>query len=170
MLEATARTFVAAPLLLVASAFLGACESKTLPATIPVTVGGKTFNCKLAITEAAREQGLGGVKELGPDEGMIFAFTDAAPRNFWMRRCVMGLDIAFIDPFGFVTAVHTMPQEDLQREGETDDQYFGRLKRYPSVAPAQYALEVAPGALAPLGVRRGVRVEFDRALLKTHTE
>ena len=49
---------------------------------------------------------------------------------------------------------------------ESESAYLGRLKRYPSGAPAQFALEVAPGTLEKLGVRRGSRVEFDAAALK----
>ena len=147
-----------------------ACGPSAPLGTMPVTVGGKTFECRISATEATREQGFGGVSSLSSTEGMIFAFSGAATHNFWMRRCVMDLDIAFIDPLGFVTAVHTMPKEELQREGETEDEYLARLKRYPSLAPAQFVLEVAPGTLAPLGVRRGSRVEFDRAALKMLAE
>jgi uncharacterized membrane protein (UPF0127 family) len=149
---------------------LTACDAGKPPASMPVAVNGKTFTCRLAIDPAAREQGLGGVASLAPDEGMLFAFTDSAPRSFWMRGCIMDIDIAFIDPFGFVTAVHTMPKEELKGADETVVSYEGRLARYPSLAPAQYALEVAPGTLAPLGVKRGTRVEFDRELLKKHAK
>jgi uncharacterized membrane protein (UPF0127 family) len=145
---------------------LGGCEQAKLPETLEVTAGGRTFTCRLALDEAARDQGLGGVASLGPNEGMIFAFPDAELHNFWMRRCIMDLDIAFIGPLGVVTAVHTMKAEELQRSDETEAAYFARLKRYPSFAPAQFALEVAPGTLEPLGVRRGSVVEFDRDLLK----
>lgn len=161
--------FAAALVLAAAASVLPAgCESATPPTSMPVTVAGKTFQCRLSIDNASRELGLGGVASLGPDEGMLFAFTDSQARTFWMRGCIMDLDIAFIDPLGFVTAVHTMPKEDLQQPGESEDQYYARLKRYPSIAPAQYVLEVAPGTLTPLGVKRGTRIEFDRASLKNH--
>ena len=161
-------TLVAAAVATTAVLFPIGCGSSTPPTTAPVTVAGRTFQCRLSIDNDSREPGLGGVASLGPDEGMLFAFNDSAARTFWMRGCVMDLDIAFIDPLGFVTAVHTMPKEELQRPDETEDQYQARLKRYPSIAPAQYALEVAPGTLAPLGVKRGTRIEFDRASLKNH--
>jgi uncharacterized membrane protein (UPF0127 family) len=137
---------------------------------VPVSAGGKTFACRLAITDATREKGLGGVTSLGADEGMLFAFSDSRPRNFWMYGCVIDLDIAFIDPFGFVTAVHTMPKEAPQSAEESDDVYSGRLKRYPSMGDAQYVLEVAPGTLKPLGVHRGSKVDFDAPALKRFIE
>lgn len=143
------------------------CAPSSAPATAPVTVLGRTFECRLALDEDARERGMGGVASIGPDEGMLFVFPGSEQHNFWMRDCLIGLDIAFIDAAGFVTAVHTMPAEPLRGEDESESAYYTRLKRYPSLTPAQYALEVAPGTLAPLGVRRGTRVEFDRTLLKT---
>lgn len=138
----------------------------TAPTSLDVKIGGRTFVCRLALDEAAREQGLGGVESLGPTEGMLFAFSTAEERVFWMRRCVMDLDIAFINPEGFVTAVHTMPKEPLQAAGEEEADYLARLARYPSSGKAQFALEVAPGTLVPLGVRRGSRAEFDQEALK----
>jgi uncharacterized membrane protein (UPF0127 family) len=161
----TARAWVSVVLASTA-AVVSACSPGQPPQTIDVTAGGRTFTCRLAIDEAARDQGLGGVASLGPNEGMIFAFPDSEPHNFWMRRCIMDLDIAFIDPLGIVTAVHTMNAEELQRPDESEADYFARLKKYPSLAPAQFVLEVAPGTLEPLGVRRGSRIEFDRDLLK----
>jgi uncharacterized membrane protein (UPF0127 family) len=167
MLRATPFTTAALAASILA---LGACDGGTPPASMPVSVQGKTFTCRLAINDATREKGLGGVASLSPDEGMLFAFNDTAPRSFWMVGCIMDIDIAFVDPFGFVTAVHTMPKEELQRPDETEFAYHSRLARYPSLAPAQYALEVAPGTLAQLGVKRGTRIEFDRELLKKHTK
>jgi hypothetical protein len=164
---ATIMASIMAPIMVTT---LSACSPSQAPQTMEVTAGGRTFTCRLAINEAARDQGLGGVASLGPNEGMIFAFPDAEPHNFWMRRCIMDIDIAFIDPLGIVTAVHTMKAEELQRPDESEAAYFARLKKYPSLAPAQFALEVAPGTLEPLGVRRGSRIEFDRDLLKRLAE
>jgi hypothetical protein len=169
------RTIAAASLSLALSltlvpivATMSGCERAAAPTSLAVTAGGKRFDCRLALDEASRERGLGGVTEIGPDEGMLFAFPTAEERTFWMRDCVIDLDIAFLDGKGFVTAVHTMPKEPLRAEGESESAYLGRLKRYPSGAPAQFALEVAPGSLEKLGVRRGSRVEFDAAALKAH--
>ena len=151
-------------------AALGACDGSSAPTTATVTAGGKPFAVKLALDEAAREKGLSGVASLGESEGMLFVFPDSQTRNFWMVDCVMDIDIAFTDPLGFVTAVHTMPKEPPQAQGETRDDYYKRLPRYPSMGPAQFALEVAPGTLAKLGVKRGSRLEFDRNSLKTHAK
>jgi uncharacterized membrane protein (UPF0127 family) len=161
-------TFAVGLAVLSAMVPLASCDDTPAkpPASIDVTIGGKTFRCKLAVDNASREQGLGGVASLAPDEGMLFAFQDSTERTFWMRGCIMDLDIAFLDPQGFVTAVHTMPKEPLQAEGESESAYLARLVRYPSGGKAKFVLEVAPGTLTPLGVRRGSRGEFDRDGLK----
>lgn len=157
-------------LFLAPGALVAGCADDAAPTRMEVRIGETRFDCKVSLDDATRQRGLGGVASLGPNEGMIFAFPDSDARNFFMRDCVMDIDIAFIDPFGFVTATYTMPKEELRREaeGESEQDYLARLKRYPSLAPAQYALEVAPGTLAPLGVRRGTKVEFDRDTLKRH--
>lgn len=149
---------------------LAACDGSMPPATATVTVAGKPFNARLALDDASREKGLSGVTTLGESEAMLFVFPDSQTRNFWMVDCLMDIDIAFVNPLGFVTAVHTMPKEPLQAEGETRDDYYKRLPRYPSIDAAQFALEVAPGTLSKLGVKRGTRLEFDRDSLKTHAK
>lgn len=131
-----------------------------------VAIGDRTFTLRLAIDEPARERGLGGVAEIGEDEGMLFVFPNAAIRNFWMRDCVIDLDIAFLDPFGIVTAVHTMPKEPPRGPNESETAYQGRLKRYSSVSPAQFVIEVRPGTLESLGVKRGTRIALDLPKLK----
>lgn len=134
--------------------------------TEKVTIGERTFTLRLAVDEPARERGLGGVAEIGEDEGMLFVFPNAAIRNFWMRDCVIDLDIAYLDPFGIVTAVHTMPKEPPRGPNETEAAYQARLKRYSSVSPAQFAIEVRPGTLEALGVKRGTRIALDLPKLK----
>lgn len=163
-------TVVAYAALVASVGSLASCDAGGTPQTMDVTVGEQTFTCRVSADDASRQKGLGGVASLGPTEGMMFAFPDAAPRNFWMVGCIMDIDIAFIDPLGVVTAVHTMPKEDLQRDGESIYDYEARLKRYPSLSPAQFALEVAPGTLEKLGVKRGSYIEFDRKLLKSIAE
>ena len=144
------------------------CGRVDAPTSLEVTVAGKRFTCRVALDDASRERGLGGATVIGPDEGMLFAFPSPEERTFWMRDCLIDLDIAFIDAKGFVTAVHTMPKEPLRAEGESESAYLARLRRYPSCAPAQFALEVAPGTFGALGIRRGSRIEFDAAALKPH--
>lgn len=138
-------------------------------AELPVeklTVAGSTFTVKLALDDPSRQRGLGGVAELKPEEGMLFAFPDAQQRYFWMKDCLIDIDIAFIDPFGFVTATHTMRKEEPRRPDESNAAYDSRLARYRSLSPAQFALELAPGTFKRLGIKRGSKIDLDLARLK----
>jgi uncharacterized membrane protein (UPF0127 family) len=131
-----------------------------------LTVGGSVFTVKLALDDASRQRGLGGVSELKSDEGMLFVFPDPQQRFFWMKDCLIDIDIAFIDPFGFVTATHTMAKEELRRPDEPMSAYEARLVRYRSLSPAQFALELAPGTFEKLGIKRGSKIELDLPRLK----
>ncbi len=136
-------------------------------ATESVVLGGETFQLQLAVNEAARQKGLGGVASLAKDGGMLFVFTDAAPRNFWMYGCLMDLDIAYVGPLGRVLSTYTMPKEPLKGADESEEAYRARLPYYPSMSAARYVIEVAPGTLERLGVKVGTMLELDRERLKT---
>jgi uncharacterized protein len=149
---------------------LAACSSPSASsptATESVEIGGETFQLQLALNEAARQKGLGGVASLAKDGGMLFVFTDAAPRSFWMYGCIMDIDIAYVGPLGRVLSVYTMPKEPLKGADETEDAYRARLAHYPSMSAARYVIEVAPGTFERLGVKVGTMLELDRERLKT---
>lgn len=158
--------------LMLSASLLSACsppssDAASSMAIEDVVLGGETFHLKVAGTDALRQKGLGGVAALAADEGMIFIFPDAAPRSFWMLGCVIDLDIAYVSPLGRVVSVYTMPKEPLQAADESADAYATRLTRYPSLSPARYVIEVAPGTFARLGIKTGSMLELDREHLKT---
>jgi uncharacterized membrane protein (UPF0127 family) len=74
------------------------------------------------------------------DEGMIFIFSDESPRQFWMANVNFPLDILFFDRTGALVKTHTMAAEPHVPES--------LLRRYPSVIPAQFAVEVRAGWVA----------------------
>jgi hypothetical protein len=119
--------------------------AKAAPREGEVTLHGKTWTVELAISDQQRRQGLAGRDHLPADRGMLFVFENSAVRRFWMQGCQIPLDIAFLDRDGTVVKTYTMTVEP---DG------LGR-KRYSSVIPAKYALEVAAGQLAKAGVREG---------------
>ena len=87
-----------------------------------------------------------------------------------MYGCLMDIDIAFLDPLGHVTAIHTMPFEPPQAIDEDDLDYEERLPRYSSGFPAQFAIELAPGMFKKLGVRKGDRLTIDLPRMKQIAE
>ncbi|MAC18442.1 MAG: hypothetical protein CMJ23_01980 [Phycisphaerae bacterium] len=131
-----------------------------------VTLAGRSFDLDLAMATESRTRGLGGRDSLASDGGMFFVFPDARPRRFWMYDCLIPIDIAFIDPLGYVTSVHTMPTEPPRGPDESIAEYEGRLPGFTSGYPAQFAIELSPGMFESLGIGVGDRVSIPRERLK----
>ena len=109
--------------------------------TIPVPIGTRTFTLEIAETPEASRKGLMERDELPADHGMIFIFTNEAPRGFWMHHTRFPLDIIFLDQKAKVVSIKAMKAYD---EHTTS-----------SDAPARYAIELNKGAAADAGVKVG---------------
>jgi uncharacterized membrane protein (UPF0127 family) len=127
---------------------------------IAVTIKGETFNLELALDDDTRLQGLSDRTEIAADGGMLFVFTDEARRQFVMRRCLVPIDLAYLDAQGEIVWMHAMQVED------DPDKQENLLKRYNSHHPAQFAVEVRDGSLRRLGLRQGDRIELPLEELK----
>lgn len=130
------------------------CSPKPTPVPLglePLKVAGKEILVEVADTPTKRETGLMYRKELPKDRGMIFVFRNSGDRSFYMKNCLMQIDIAFIDAQGEIVTLHTMePEED-----KADILY----KRYKSTRPVPYALEMAGGWFQANGIKLGDKVE-----------
>jgi len=152
-------------------AFVFACReaASVAPAasgeSIFLAIGGETFTLELALDPATRQRGLGGRTQIPHNGGMFFVFRAPRPLAMVMRDCPAPIDVAFLDAGGRVVALHAMPPEPPRSAGESEMQYERRLPEYPSGAPAQFAVELAGGRLAQLGVGVGTRLVFDAAAL-----
>jgi len=152
---------------LAALALLAAAPARAqggLP-TVPATIGGQRFRLEVAADGPSMLRGLGGRSVIPPLGGMLFAYDSPRPTAFVMRDCPIPIDVAFLDAGGRVLNVHTMKPEPPRRPDESADDYESRLPGYPSAGPAQYAVELAGGRFAELGVGRGDRIEIDFAKL-----
>ena len=115
-----------------------------------VKIGSTLWTVELAETAIQRSRGLAGRDSLPDGSGMLFVFGDSRVRTFWMRGCLIPLDVAFIDTNLRIVVIHTMPAEADQA---------GRV-HYSSLLPVRYALEVPAGAFARAGVKTGDKVFF----------
>lgn len=130
-----------------------------------VSIGSRNFDFEVAATEAAIQRGLGGRSEIPEDGGMIFVFPFPSNHSFWMRDCLVDIDIAFLDRDGVVVAAYEMKAEPLRGESEPETAYFARLARYPSGPKAHFAVETRAGTNKALGIAVGSKIAVDPARL-----
>jgi uncharacterized protein len=127
-----------------------ACTGSSDPAVRIVAPDGSaraTVSVEIADTAAKREIGLMYRNHLDEDAGMIFAFAESAPREFWMKNTEIPLDMIFADAnakvAGFVA--DAAPYTETPRTVD---------------APAEYVLEVNGGFCARHHVAAGDRLVF----------
>ena len=141
---------------------LSACASRSAPPApaqaaprviIETAAGARhTVAVELARTDAERERGLMGRRELGEDAGMLFLFEASEVRAFWMKNTLLPLDMLFIDVGGRVAG--------LVREAEP----LTLSPRSPGV-PSRFVLEVRGGWAKRHGVEAGDKVRFENVPL-----
>jgi uncharacterized membrane protein (UPF0127 family) len=153
-------------LLLLISLFAvcGGCQSDTTrPEFQRVEIADETFDLELAMTPESRHQGLSGRTSIPADGGMLFVFPRERVLEFVMRDCLVPIDILFLGPTGKVIAMHEMQVEPAGTPER-------RLKRYSSVRPALFAIEVAEGSIRRLGVELGDQIDLPVLDLKRKAE
>ncbi len=122
-----------------------------------VTIAGRTFELELADTPAERYQGLSDRASIPKDGGMLFVFPGEARRSFVMRRCLVPIDLIYMDAQGRVLNTYQMTVEPYNRSD-------GELTSYRSDGKAQYVIELRGGTLDELNLSRGDRVDLPTGL------
>jgi uncharacterized membrane protein (UPF0127 family) len=74
-----------------------------------VQVGEATYRVAVADNAQAWGRGLEGISDLGPLDGLLFAFPVPVRAEFFMKGAVVPLDIAFFDTDGVCLQVTRMP-------------------------------------------------------------
>jgi len=117
-----------------------------MPTTTIEIVDKTSYTAWIARDGLERTLGLMNVTEdeLPDDRGMIFVFEFDRLLSFWMRNTIIPLDIAYIRSDGTIVKTYTM--QPLNEAG------------YPSIEPAQFALEVRAGELDKHGIGPGDKV------------
>jgi len=106
---------------------------------------------EIADTDAAREKGLMGVKQLSDQQGMAFVWSGEQAALFWMKDTLIPLDIAFWDSKGSVVDMQSMTPCSADP-----------CSTYGSAQPYVGAVEVRGGLLSHAGLRVGDTVRFSR--------
>jgi len=134
---------------------------------IEIEIAGERFLMEISDDDEERILGLGGRPRLGRDEGMIFVYPRPRVLGFWMKDCLIDLEIVYLDRGGRIASIHRMKREPPRTDAESMTDYEDRLPRYPSGRVVQYALEFAPGTLERLHLKKGAKIVLPgKALLK----
>ncbi len=144
-------------LLLAMSAMAVACASASGTSPLPfpglpqseveavTRTGTHRFKVWIAADDRSRAQGLMHVRELPPDQGMLFLFERPQPLGFWMKDTWLSLDLVFIGPDGAVLNVaadaRPLSLEPIESDG-----------------PAIAVLEVLAGTARKIDLRPGDRI------------
>ncbi len=125
-------------------------ETDQLPeATAP---DGQIFKLELALTREEITNGLMFRPHLEENRGMLFLFKQERTPSFWMKNCLIPLDIIFLDSRGQVVDISA---EVLPCSVEPCPQYV-------PMAPARAVLELNGGAAAAHQIAVGSVLKFQR--------
>lgn len=127
---------------------------------VEASLAGRPLRLMLAKTHAQRSYGLMFRTVLGADEGMLFCYDEPLQMSFWMKNTILPLDLIFFDADLRITEFIKGMKPGI---GISDP----LLPLYPSIRPAQYALETASGTIDVWNLRTGDRLEIPLPLLGT---
>lgn len=132
-----------------AQPFAQSPQTSTLPRA-RLDIAGEKFIVELAFTRPAISRGLMFRTELPTNSGMLFIFAKSRLRSFYMKNCLIDLDILYIKPDGQIATITTMR---APLPGQP-------LIFYPSKVPVKFALELPVGTAQRLNLLPGDFIEI----------
>ncbi len=144
------------------------CDQDT-SGTIAAKINDQWFTLEVSATNEERALGFMDRTEIPADSGMIFIFRDSKERSFWMKNCLIDMDILYVDRGLSIISAYNMKTQPAQADNETETQYEDRIRAaaaYPSRGGAQYVIELQAGKIQELKLARGDRVTIDQDQLK----
>jgi uncharacterized membrane protein (UPF0127 family) len=108
-----------------------------------------SIDIEIADDEAKREVGMMGRSEMEERHGMLFVFEEEFIASFWMRNCILSLDMIFINKQGKIVTIHknTKPFSD---------------DSYTAAAMTLFVLEVNAGFSDKYGIKEGDMISWKR--------
>ncbi len=87
-----------------------------------MSIGGKDFRARIALSDAEKARGLMGVRQMGKDDGMIFVYETPQKMAFWMKNTPIELDLAYLDSDGKIRQISSLYPYSLDAvESASDD-------------------------------------------------
>ncbi len=112
-----------------------------------------TITCKVASSPKQLSKGLVYQEKLSKGEGMLFVFDYPRNVSYWMKNVLIPLDIIFLDENCTVINV-----ENAEVEANASDD---ELKRYHSVSPAKWVVEINQDLCNSYGIEKGTEVSIE---------
>ncbi|MHC4080547.1 MAG: DUF192 domain-containing protein [Planctomycetota bacterium] len=131
-----------------------------------IVIAGETFKLEVAADARSRAQGLMERTEIDEHGGMLFIYRDVRRRSFWMKNCLVDIDLLYLGSKGRIVGCHKMKKEPRRREDETEAAYEWRLRSYRSRRPAQFVIELKAGSIDRLKIKPGQTIELDYSRLR----
>jgi uncharacterized protein len=73
--------------------------------SIQRSTGRDLFQVWIATTPEQHQQGLMWVRQLAPDQGMLFLHESPGPKTMWMKNTYLSLDMIFADETGRIVSI-----------------------------------------------------------------
>ena len=131
-----------------------------------IVIAGEVFKLEIAADARSRARGLMERQEIDEHGGMLFIYRDVRRRSFWMKNCLVDIDLLYLGSKGRIVACHKMKKEPPRRADETNAAYEWRLKAYRSRRSAQFVIELKAGAIERLKIKPGQTIELDYTRLR----
>lgn len=128
-----------------------------------IVLFGETFDAELCLDEATRNLGMGGRDAFPAGTAMVFVHPRPRVLNYWMKDCLIDMDMIFVDAGGRVASFHEAKRERLRTRAESRAVYEARLPRYGPSRPVQFVIELPPGSIKRLKPTLGQQVALDWA-------
>ncbi|MGA9853100.1 MAG: DUF192 domain-containing protein [Gammaproteobacteria bacterium] len=141
----TKCTFIFAAALLSAALIRTSTVLAAAPPTREVILDGHRYTVEIADTDASRERGLMFRTHMAADHGMLFVYSDAQPRYFWMKNTLIPLDILFFNA----------QRRLINVSADTPPCKADPCSTYSSTASAKYVLELNAGVAEKMDIKSG---------------
>ncbi len=123
------------------------------------------WDCELCLNDTSRRTGLGAREEFPAGTAMIFVHPTSSLLSFWMKDCLVDMDMVFVDETGKISATHEAKKQPLRLKSQSLAVYESGLVRYGSNRRAKYVIELPAGSIAKAKPALGQKVDIDWAAL-----
>ncbi|MDA8521125.1 DUF192 domain-containing protein [Acidovorax sp. NCPPB 4044] len=132
----------------IAAAGIGAATAQEGPQLdlqrVELTAGMHRIDAQVALTPQERQIGLMNRKDMPPQEGMLFVFSEPAVQCFWMKNTLLPLTAAFVADDGTIVNLADMKPQTLDS--------------HCSDKPVRFVLEMNQGWFSKRSIKPGSKL------------